>query len=241
MQTVTLAETQALAALADLFYPFLPGSGAKYTWREAAAQHDLEAFWVGGSKLPAITQLLEATFERRRDRFCDLLLTAVRQGMKYRVKKGEPVKREEVERLNVLVRRLGFGIPELLDKDFLDGLPSNPPPPQAEGVVARPRPGGGSPAGVGRGDGAAAAAVPGLARGAEHASQGVRLRLLPTTDLLLNFHSQAFGVAVQLHQVIAQAFDALANPDQLLLPALQSFGQGRQFGMALALRSWGPE
>lgn len=113
--------------MADLLYSFLPGSGAKYTWREAAAEHGLEPFWGGGSKLPAITQLLEATFERRRDRFCDLLLTAVRQGMKYRIKKGEPVTREEVQRLNALVRRVGFGIPELLDQKFLDGLPSKPP------------------------------------------------------------------------------------------------------------------
>ena len=52
--------------MADLLYSFLPRSGAKYTWREAAAEHGLEEFWGGGSKLPAITQLLEATFERRR-------------------------------------------------------------------------------------------------------------------------------------------------------------------------------
>jgi hypothetical protein len=135
MQTATLAETQALVELTDLLYSFLPGSGAKYTWREAAAEHGLEQFWGGGSKLPAITQLLEATFERRRDRFCGLLLTAVRQGMKYR-KKGEPVTREEVQRINALARRVGFGIPELLDQKFLDGLPSNPPPPASDSVAA---------------------------------------------------------------------------------------------------------
>src|SRR5436305_7806770 len=128
MQTATLVETQALAEMADLLYPFLPGSGAKYTWQHAAAEHGLDQFWGGGSKLPAITRLLEATFERRRDRFCDLLLTAVRQGMKYRIKKGEPVTREEVQRLNALVRRVGFGIPELLDQKFLDGLPSKQTP-----------------------------------------------------------------------------------------------------------------
>jgi hypothetical protein len=124
MLKATLAETQAIAEMADLFYTFLPGSGAKYTWREAAAEHGLELFWTGGSKLPAITTLLEATFERQRDRFCDLLLTAVKQGMKYRVKKGEPITREELQRLNGLVRRVGFGIPELLNRTFLDDLPS---------------------------------------------------------------------------------------------------------------------
>jgi hypothetical protein len=141
MQTATLAETQALAEMADLLYSFLPGSGAKYTWREAAAEHGLEPFWGGGSKLPAITQLLEATFERRRDRFCDLLLTAVKQGMKYRIKKGEPATREEVQKLNALVRQVGFGIPELLDQKFLEGLPSKTPPPAAASVaVVRPQP-----------------------------------------------------------------------------------------------------
>jgi hypothetical protein len=140
MQTATLAETQALAEMADLLYSFLPGSGAMYTWREAAAEHGLEHFWGGGSKLPAITQLLEATFERRRDRFCDLLLTAVKQGMKYRIKKGEPVTREEVQKLNALVRQVGFGIPGLLDRKFLDGLPSKTPPSSAEAVAPAHRP-----------------------------------------------------------------------------------------------------
>src|SRR5919204_7063353 len=100
MPTVTLAETQALAEMADLLYSFLPGSGAKYTWREAAAEHGLEPFWGGGSKRPAITQLLEATFERQRGRFCDLVLTAVKEGMRYGINKSVPVKRDEVERPN---------------------------------------------------------------------------------------------------------------------------------------------
>jgi hypothetical protein len=140
MQTATLAETQALAEMADLLYSFLPGSGAKYTWREAAAEHGLEPFWAGGSKLPAITQLLEATFEWRRARFCDLLLTAVKQGMKYRIKKGEPVTREEIQRLNALVRQAGFGIPELLDQKFLDGLPTKSHSPAASVAAVRPQP-----------------------------------------------------------------------------------------------------
>ena len=140
MPTASLAQTQALAEMAALFYSFLPGSGAKYTWLEAAAEHGLEQFWVGGSKLPAITQLLEATFERRRDRFCDLLLTAVRQGMKYRIKQANPVTREEIHRLNILVHRVGFGIPELRDQKFLDGLPSKTPPEEEDVPAAPARP-----------------------------------------------------------------------------------------------------
>jgi hypothetical protein len=135
----TLRETQAIAELADLLYPFLPGSGAKYTWREAAGEHGLAQFWTGGSKLPAITQLLEATYERNRGSFCGLLLTAVRQGVKYRIKKGEPVTREEIQKLNGIVLRVGFKIPELYDQKFLDSLPSSKPPAAQESPAKQPQ------------------------------------------------------------------------------------------------------
>ncbi len=125
MAGLTLTETQALAELADLMYSFLPGSGAIYTWREAAAAHGLERFWIGGSKLPAITQLLEATFEYNRGKFCELVLTAVREGMKYRIKKGNPIQRDEVEKLNAIVLKLSFKIPELHDPKFLASLPAS--------------------------------------------------------------------------------------------------------------------
>lgn len=137
MPTPSLAETQALAEIATLLYPFLPGSGAKYTWRNAAAECDVEAFWVPGSKLPAITELLSATFKRRQDRFCALLLTAVREGIKYRIKKGSPVTLDEINRLNTLIRQIGFAIPELHDQHFLNGLQSSQP---TGGVTTTPKP-----------------------------------------------------------------------------------------------------
>lgn len=124
MGKASLSETQALAELAQLLYSFLPGSGAIYTWREAAQAHGVEQFWVGGSKLPAITQLLEATFESRQNAFCGLILTSLREGMKYRIKKQSPVTREELEQLNVLMLRLHFKIPELHDSSFLKSLPA---------------------------------------------------------------------------------------------------------------------
>jgi len=124
MANLSLTETQAIAEVADTLYSFLPGSGAIFTWREAAQRHGMQQFWGGGSKLPAITALLEATFEQRRSSFCDLILTAVREGMKYRIKKQDPVKREEVEKLNALILRLRFKIPELHDQSFLTTLPS---------------------------------------------------------------------------------------------------------------------
>lgn len=43
MPTISLTETQALAELADLMYTFLPGSGAIYTWREAAVEHGVQS------------------------------------------------------------------------------------------------------------------------------------------------------------------------------------------------------
>ena len=127
MTTLSLSETQALAELANVFYSFLPGSGAVITWGTVAARHGLERFWIGGSKLPAITQLFEAVFEHERGSFCDLLLTSVKEGMKYRIKKGSPVSREEVGTINLLLQRLQFKIPELHDQSFLNSLPAKEP------------------------------------------------------------------------------------------------------------------
>jgi hypothetical protein len=123
--SLSLADTQAIAELADALYSFLPGSGAVYTWREASQQSGVGEYWVGGSKLPAITDLLEAAYTVRRERFCDLILTAVRQGMKYRIKKQEPVHRAEIDRINSLLLKLRFKIPELHDPGFLNGLPGS--------------------------------------------------------------------------------------------------------------------
>jgi hypothetical protein len=129
MVALSLTETQALAELADTLYSFLPGSGAAITWGTVAARYGLERFWIGGSKLPAITQLLEAVFENERGSFCDLLLASIKEGMKYRIKKGSPVNREEIDTINVLVQRLHFKIPELHDQSFLKSLPAKTPAP----------------------------------------------------------------------------------------------------------------
>ena len=108
--------------------------------------HGLEQYWIGGSKLPAITQLFEATLEYKRGRFCDLMLTAVREGMKYRIKKQAHVTREEVDKINTLMLRLRFKIPELHDPAFLNGLqtgqgrgavhPGQPAPQKAAAAVS---------------------------------------------------------------------------------------------------------
>ncbi len=125
--TLKFAETSAIADLADALYSFLPGSGARYTWAEVAHENDVPKFWSGGSKLPAITALFEQTYEYERAKFCDLLITAIQGGLKYRVKKGDPVTREEISKINSILLRLEFKIPELHEPRFLAGLASGLP------------------------------------------------------------------------------------------------------------------
>ena len=126
---ISLSETQAVAELAEHLYTYLPGKAHPYarpaiSFETISAQLGLGNFWPGGSKLPAITMLLERTLEHQRGRFCDLLLAVVREGLKYRMKRGQPVTRDDIETLNQLVSKVGFKIPELWDPTFLDSLPS---------------------------------------------------------------------------------------------------------------------
>ena len=56
---MNLVEEQCVENLADLHYNFLPGSGHSQTaFALAAAQVQCEDLWVGGSKRPAIVQML---------------------------------------------------------------------------------------------------------------------------------------------------------------------------------------
>jgi hypothetical protein len=128
---LSLPETQAIAELADHLYNYLPGKAHPYarppiSFETISAQLGLGNSWPGGSKLPAITMLLERTLEYRRGRFCDFILAVVREGIKYRTKKGQPLTRDEIEMLNQLVLKVGFKIPELWDPSFLASLPSKP-------------------------------------------------------------------------------------------------------------------
>lgn len=128
---LSLSETQAIAELAEHLYDYLPGKAHPFarppiSFETVSTQLGLGTFWPGGSKLPAITVLLEHTLEYRRGCFCDLILAVVREGIKYRTKKGQPLTRDEIETLNQLVLKVGFKIPELWDPSFLDSLPSSP-------------------------------------------------------------------------------------------------------------------
>lgn len=125
---LSLAQVNALNELAEHLYPFLPGKAHPFadqtiSFAGVAASLGLAQFWSGGSKLPAISQLLTKTLEYRSTSFCPLILEIVRCSMAYRQNKGAPITREEIERLNELVARVGFKIPELHDPKFLDGLP----------------------------------------------------------------------------------------------------------------------
>jgi hypothetical protein len=125
MATLTMVEAQGAAELAKALYDFLPGTFASVTWPHVAARFCLEEYWPGGSKLPAITNLLRSTLQFRRDRFCDFMVAVVQEGIAYRINKGNPVQRDEIEEINKIILKLQFKIPELHDRSFLDALPSS--------------------------------------------------------------------------------------------------------------------
>ena len=86
---LSLSESQAVNELASFLYELLPGKPHPYadqtiSFAGVANSVNLGGYWIGGSKLPAITALLERTLEERRDRFCDLILGIVRKGIFYR-------------------------------------------------------------------------------------------------------------------------------------------------------------
>ncbi len=125
---LSLKESQAINEMADVLYSFLPGSPHPYaapaiSFPGVAQKLGLAEYWIGGSKKPAITQLLHATLEAKRNLFCRLILELVRTGMSYRSHKGNPITREEIEQLNTCITGVSFKIPELWESAFLDSLP----------------------------------------------------------------------------------------------------------------------
>jgi hypothetical protein len=127
-----LHETQAISELAKLLYGYLPATAhpfarGTFTLGDAAKSQGLSRFWTGGSKLPALTNLLEHTWRHEPATFEPLLLTIVREGIKYRAKKGPPVTRGEIETINAQLLLLGLWIPDLADAKFLESLPDARP------------------------------------------------------------------------------------------------------------------
>jgi hypothetical protein len=134
---LSILQTQAVSELAQHLYDYLPGTSAwqgTYTFSNAASECGVGALWRGGSKLPALTALLEQTLGQRSDRFCVLVERIVANGLKYRARKGNPLTRSNIETLNGLVKTIGFKIPALWDPAFIGALPDTRPHPATQPV-----------------------------------------------------------------------------------------------------------
>jgi hypothetical protein len=133
---LNLTKTQTISELADFLYSFLPGTPHPFanqsiSYAGIASDLELERFWTGGSKRPAIAALLEGTLSQAKDKFCPLMIQIVSRGIKYNGK-SNPITREDIESLNEFIQRLGFKIPELWDPNFLRTLPSKKPQEEIE-------------------------------------------------------------------------------------------------------------
>src|SRR5216684_917504 len=118
-----LDQSQVLVELAKALYSFLPNTPHPYADRRVSFEGVAESVGVGrhfhsGSKQPVIVDLLAGTLEQNRNRFCGLIVEIVRGGLKYR-SSHDPVMRDEIDRINELVARVGFKIPELTEPGFL--------------------------------------------------------------------------------------------------------------------------
>jgi len=125
----TLSYAQIINELAEHLYKYLPGKPHPYadqsiSFQGVAFSLGLGDYWQGGSKKPAISKLLELTLKQSSDKFCPLVLGIVEKTMVYS-NRVNPLSREEIEYLNKLIFKIGFKIPELWDRKFLDSLPHN--------------------------------------------------------------------------------------------------------------------
>ena len=130
--SLTLRETEMISKIAEHLYNYLPGNPHPYSDQSisfpgAATTVGLGGLWPGGSKLLAITRLLETTLDLYRAKFCDLILEIVRRGLIYRKHKGNPITQGDIKQLNDLILGLQFKIPDLWDSTFIDTLPRKIP------------------------------------------------------------------------------------------------------------------
>jgi hypothetical protein len=132
---VSLPPSQGLALdeLAQHLYDYLPGKPHPYgnkslSFPAVAAELGLDGYWPGGSKQPAIRQLLEGTLRSGRGKFSPLIVQIVQRGITRR-KRDNPVTREDLETINALLMRVGFKIPEFHESALLDALPRRSPAP----------------------------------------------------------------------------------------------------------------
>ena len=126
---LSLSESQAVNEISRILRDYLPGKAHPFanqdlSFEGVAHRLGLSHFWQSGSKLPAITLLLGKTLDAHRNQFCPLILEIVRNGMIYRNNKGNRITRDEIHRLNELIAKVQFKIPDLWDAQFLNSLPS---------------------------------------------------------------------------------------------------------------------
>lgn len=119
--SLTLTQIKTISDFSSYLYGFLPGSG----FARAAHECGLEAYWTSMSKQPAINHLLKTTYDQKKSVFCKLVLSIVQNSIEYGSRKSSDVTKEMIVQLNQFVEKLGFKIPELWDREFLDLLPSN--------------------------------------------------------------------------------------------------------------------
>lgn len=124
-----LKQITALNGIAAILADMLPYSGAfdhqgQVTTRSIARELGVVGFWEKMSKTPGLARLMERILEQRRDVFESFIIRSVKEGLRYREKNGKPVCRAEIEKLNGLIREVGFKFPELWDESFLAALDS---------------------------------------------------------------------------------------------------------------------
>ncbi len=111
MGSASLPQAKALADLAKVLYNLLPASFAPYTWEDAANEVGLSEAWHGGSKLPALQDLVEAAYESAK--LAELLQAGLREGVKYRSRRGPALTRRELLEITRCSRTLDVDVPGL--------------------------------------------------------------------------------------------------------------------------------
>lgn len=121
---ISLVNKQILNNMANLLYNFLPSSfNNNYSFPIAAKAAGVLEFWIqGSSKEPAILNLLSNTFLHKRSQFCVLITKIVELSMSWRSNKSDLLTKNEIIKLNELLLRLGYKIPDLWNEQFLNGL-----------------------------------------------------------------------------------------------------------------------
>jgi hypothetical protein len=126
---MNMQQIQAASELANLLYDFMPANPHPYadasvSFPGCATKVGLGKFWNGGSKRPALTALLQKTLENDRGKFCPLMIEIVKTAIPYRLRKNNPITKEEMVEINKKIAEIGFKIPELWDNVFLTSLPT---------------------------------------------------------------------------------------------------------------------